>query len=194
LDWCERLISRSEYDGYISNTHGLRISVEDLNGRIIEWEAYCRQTGKDSELSRVSPRLYVEGTLVEVSLHDSATETPSAEEAVQCQHLRWRAVIRRQDMTLSSANFSLTREVDEVKESSYGRLKALKWAGLILGRKYGTYYSGNLKRSHNPGSSGMVLTVLDMSSGVAERLGLAVFEHDVGADFIPSQIQSAVLC
>ncbi|KAK4161774.1 hypothetical protein QBC43DRAFT_357330 [Cladorrhinum sp. PSN259] len=86
--WLERLTAPTEYDGYISNTHRLRISVEDLNSDLVEWESYCQKVGDGDEFSRARPRLHVEGEFVEISLHDLTTDPSSPEEIFpsQCEH------------------------------------------------------------------------------------------------------------
>jgi hypothetical protein len=121
------------------------------------------------------------------------TDPGSSEETLLYQCGGWRAVLCKEDGSPLFASFSLTREKDKVQQSSHERLKTLKWPGFILGLKYGITDPGHSRRFHNPVRPRMVIMVLDMSSGVAERLGLAVFEHNVDLDSVSTQPRSVIL-
>ncbi|KAK3381778.1 hypothetical protein B0H63DRAFT_213775 [Podospora didyma] len=196
--WFERIAAPSEYVGYVSNTHGLRISVEDLNDNIVDWEAYHQQVvDLGGELSGAKPRLHVEGTFVAVSLHDLAGDVRSSDDSENDQDSDWRALICGQVQSAPYASFSLTRQQDEVRHASYERLKSSRWPGLILGLRYGRYLGGvSSRRFHNPQFPRMVVMVLEVSSsGLAERLGIDLFdfERDIHMNLISARRGSVVL-
>jgi hypothetical protein len=176
--WLERITTPNEYSGYISNTHDLRISVEDKNKAIVEWEQFCSSNPPGKDLD-ASAKLHVEATFVEVTFRHSATN-PATMEKQHPKHLYWWAVIEKEDKTFFSARFSLTREEDKHLDR---KLLTNKWQGFILGSRCGTYYAGSHgKRVHQSDRTNLVVMVVDESSGVAERLGMAIFSWDASLD------------
>lgn len=191
--WLSPITAPTEYDGYISNSYGLIISVEDSDGSLINWEGYCSSKKDNGEVLNARPRLYIKGLFVEVSLHYSTADPHSSDKPVHDQNSGWQAVIYRQEEPIAFANFTLTRQVGDDQQPLYRKLTTLKWPGLILGLRYGTVDGGHNKRFHNGSYSRLIVMVLNMELGLAERLGLAVFEGDINLDSVPTQMRSVIL-
>ncbi|KAI3317166.1 heterokaryon incompatibility protein-domain-containing protein [Xylariaceae sp. AK1471] len=192
--WTGQLKAPTEYEGYILNTHMMQIRVEDRHGNVIDWEDHCRRNPTDEDLGNVNMHLHIEATFVDVSLHYSATDPCRTEQPNQGHDKVWWALLEREDKTLLSTPFTLTRKEEDARHSFYDKLKAIKWPGLILGKRCGTSYIGTLQRVRSSDPAKLVLMIVDNAgSGIAERIGLATFQYDVELGGIPTCRRSILL-
>jgi hypothetical protein len=171
--WIERLTTPSEYEGYVSNTHGLKLWVEGNQCGTIDWEEFCRNNPPGNDLSTSNTAILVEATFVNVTLRHCAADPANGDETYPKGYLNWWALLEREDKSFLSTRFSLTREQDEVLPSSYEKLKSKRWPGFILGIRHGT--SASPARVYSSYNTHLVLMVVDGISGVVERLGIAHF-------------------
>jgi hypothetical protein len=108
---------------------------------------------------------------------------PAAMEKTLSECLEWWAVIEKEDKTCFSARVNLTREQDDCRPHRRRKLQTERWQGINLGSRCATYYVGShAKRVVQPERSNLVVAVVDESSRVAERLGMAVFQWDASLD------------
>jgi hypothetical protein len=177
-----------QYEGFIENTHMLRIGVRDMHGIVINWEDHYRRNPTDEGLANVDTRLHIEASFVEVSLYHDATDPRHPDESKPWQSKILWAGLERRDKTVVSTPFAFMPPGGETWPAPYEKFNSVKWQGFIIGRrgaheeKYGSLTRGCI-----------VLMIVDEGSGVAERLGLATFYNTIELEDVPTRRRSILL-
>jgi hypothetical protein len=174
--WYGRLKPHFEYDGYVRNTHGVRIWLESIFPSLLDLQTFC--DGPVEHFPRYSnPYILIEAAFLKVRFrYLSRISGPNLRS-------KWQAVLEIMENGGSIvAPFFLTQDWKEGDEL-FQNLLSKVWTGFIMGDCLKTFYAGAgkvekrvLQNTANA-CPHVVIMVVDEKEDTAERIGVIEFDE-----------------
>jgi hypothetical protein len=157
------------YEGYIENTYSINFSLEYPDGRLTDWESFCNSPNIRGSTQNEGLSLHADAAVVKVRFQYTTTLYHELDTNLQ-------AILETDDgQSLVCKRFYLARYTTRNDDLAQ-KLLTDEWCGILLGVRHGTYYAASQRRRvMDTMQKSLVVMVMQERGGIAERLGLIIF-------------------
>lgn len=171
--WFGKLKPHFEYDGYIRNTHGVKIWLESIFPSMLDLQTFCDSPAEHFP-KYSNPYILIEAAFLKVRFRYLSISGPNVRS-------QWQAVLDMDNGDTIRSPFFLTQHL-KVGDELHEKLLSEAWSGFIMGDRLKTYYAGAgkaekrvLQNAANA-SPHVVIMVVEEKRDMAERVGIVEFD------------------